>query len=106
MNVPSPIAKRIDWIDSERVRGLGGSCRRAPRGPRRGLSVSVPSIAPMVAERTSVCRVSFLRPSDQPAVAIRQLARWAQGRQPGPLLIETSGSTGRPKGVVLSRAVR
>jgi O-succinylbenzoic acid--CoA ligase len=47
--------------------------------------------------------VSFLRPSDEPSVAIRQLARWLDADDPAPLLIETSGSTGRPKGVVLSR---
>lgn len=48
-------------------------------------------------------RVSFLRPSDEPSVAIRQLARWLEDDDPAPLLIETSGSTGRPKGVVLER---
>ncbi len=47
--------------------------------------------------------MSFVRPSDDPAVAIRQLARWLEDDDPDPLLIETSGSTGRPKGVVLSR---
>jgi o-succinylbenzoate---CoA ligase len=50
-----------------------------------------------------VRRVSFLRPSDEPAVAIRQLSRWLEADTPDPLLIETSGSTGRPKGVVLPR---
>ena len=58
---------------------------------------------PMVAEPTSVRRVSFLRPSDEPSVAIRQLSRWLEADTPAPLLIETSGSTGRPKGVVLPR---
>jgi O-succinylbenzoic acid--CoA ligase len=47
--------------------------------------------------------VSFLRPSDEPAVATRQLSRWLEADTPAPLLIETSGSTGRPKGVVLPR---
>jgi O-succinylbenzoic acid--CoA ligase len=47
--------------------------------------------------------VSFLRPSDEPSVAIRQLSRWLEAETPAPLLIETSGSTGRPKGVVLPR---
>lgn len=47
--------------------------------------------------------MSFLRPSDEPAVAIRQLSRWLAADSPDPLLIETSGSTGRPKGVVIPR---
>jgi O-succinylbenzoic acid--CoA ligase len=47
--------------------------------------------------------VSFLRPSDEPSVAIRQLSRWLEADTPDPLLIETSGSTGRPKGVVVPR---
>lgn len=47
--------------------------------------------------------MSFLRPSDEPSVAIRQLSRWLEADQPDPLLIETSGTTGRPKGVVLPR---
>ncbi len=47
--------------------------------------------------------MSFLRPSDEPSVAIRQLSRWLEADNPDPLLIETSGSTGRPKGVVLPR---
>ncbi|MDT0183597.1 AMP-binding protein [Microbacterium sp. ARD31] len=47
--------------------------------------------------------MSFLRPSDEPPVAVRQLARWLEDDQPEPLLIETSGSTGRPKRVVLPR---
>ena len=47
--------------------------------------------------------MSFLRPSDEPSVAIRQLSRWLEADAPPPLLIETSGSTGRPKGVVLQR---
>jgi o-succinylbenzoate---CoA ligase len=47
--------------------------------------------------------VSFLRPSDEPSVAIRQLSRWLEADTPDPLLIETSGSTGTPKGVVLPR---
>jgi O-succinylbenzoic acid--CoA ligase len=47
--------------------------------------------------------VSFLRPSDEPSVAIRQLSRWLEADNPDPLLIETSGTTGRPKGVVLPR---
>lgn len=47
--------------------------------------------------------MSFLRPSDEPSVAIRQLSRWLEADAPAPLLIETSGSTGRPKGVVLPR---
>ncbi len=45
--------------------------------------------------------MSFLRPSDEPSVAIRQLSRWLEADNPDPLLIETSGSTGRPKRVVL-----
>ncbi len=50
--------------------------------------------------------MSFLRPSDEPSVAIRQLSRWLEADHPDPLLIETSGSTGRPKRVVLpQRAV-
>ncbi|WP_242497226.1 AMP-binding protein [Nocardioides oleivorans] len=48
--------------------------------------------------------MSFLRPSDDPAVAVRQLAQWLAADDPEPLLIETSGSTGRPKGVVLPRS--
>src|SRR6478609_5607501 len=52
---------------------------------------------------TSVGRVSFLRPSDEPSVAIRQLSRWLEADNPDPLLIETSGSTGAPKRVVLPR---
>ena len=51
----------------------------------------------------SVRPVSFLRPSDEPSVAIAQLARWLAADEPDPLLISTSGSTGEPKGVVLSR---
>ncbi len=47
--------------------------------------------------------MSFLRPSDEPSVAIRQLARWLEADNPEPLLIATSGSTGRPKGVVIPR---
>ncbi len=47
--------------------------------------------------------MSFLRPSDEPSVAARQLSRWLEADHPEPLLIETSGSTGRPKGVVLTR---
>ncbi|MCW2737039.1 AMP-binding protein [Nocardioides sp.] len=47
--------------------------------------------------------MSFLRPSDEPSVAIRQLSRWLETDTPDPLLIETSGSTGRPKGVVIPR---
>ncbi|MCF6380009.1 AMP-binding protein [Nocardioides KLBMP 9356] len=47
--------------------------------------------------------MSFLRPSDEPSVAIRQLSRWLEADNPDPLLIETSGSTGRPKRVVLPR---
>lgn len=47
--------------------------------------------------------VSFLRPSDEPAVAVAQLARWLDADSPELLLISTSGSTGRPKGVVLTR---
>jgi O-succinylbenzoic acid--CoA ligase len=47
--------------------------------------------------------VSFLRPSDEPPVAVRQLAQWLADDAPAPLLIETSGSTGRPKRVVLAR---
>jgi O-succinylbenzoic acid--CoA ligase len=47
--------------------------------------------------------VSFLRPSDEPALATRQLSRWLEADDPDPLLIETSGSTGRPKGVVIPR---
>lgn len=48
-------------------------------------------------------RVSFLRPSDEPSVAIRQLSRWLEADNPDSLLIETSGSTGKPKGVVIPR---
>lgn len=48
--------------------------------------------------------MSFLRPSDDAAVAIAQLAEWLEAVNPQPLLIETSGSTGQPKRVVLSRA--
>ncbi|GAA5134555.1 o-succinylbenzoate--CoA ligase [Alloalcanivorax gelatiniphagus] len=47
--------------------------------------------------------MSFLRPSDEPAVAVRQLSRWLEVDAPDPLLIQTSGSTGRPKGVVIPR---
>ncbi|WP_245734624.1 AMP-binding protein [Nocardioides exalbidus] len=47
--------------------------------------------------------MNFLRPSDDPAVAVRQLSEWLDAVDPEPLLIETSGSTGRPKGVVLTR---
>ncbi len=50
MKVPSPTAKRIDWTDSDRASGDGGSWRChqdcAP-GSRR---VSVPSIVLMLAE--------------------------------------------------------
>lgn len=47
--------------------------------------------------------MSFLRPSDEPSVAVAQLTRWLDADSPDPLLISTSGSTGQPKGVVLSR---
>ncbi len=47
--------------------------------------------------------MTYLRPSDEPAVAIRQLSRWLEAASPDPLLIQTSGSTGRPKGVVIPR---
>jgi O-succinylbenzoic acid--CoA ligase len=47
--------------------------------------------------------VTFLRPSDEPSVAIRQLSRWLESDNPDPLLIQTSGSTGKPKGVVIPR---
>ncbi len=47
--------------------------------------------------------MSFLRPSDEPSVAIRQLSRWLEADNPEPLLIETSGSTGEPKGVIIPR---
>lgn len=47
--------------------------------------------------------MSFLRPSDEPSVAIRQLSRWLEADNPDPLLIQTSGSTGEPKGVVIPR---
>ena len=47
--------------------------------------------------------MSFVVPSDDPAVAVDQLAGWLADSDPSPLLIETSGSTGRPKRVVLSR---
>ena len=47
--------------------------------------------------------MSFLRPSDEPSVATRQLSRWLEADNPEPLLIETSGSTGKPKGVVIPR---
>ena len=56
------------------------------------------------ARAASVRPVSFLRPSDDPAVACRQVADWLAAPEPEPLLIETSGSTGSPKRVVLSRA--
>lgn len=45
----------------------------------------------------------FLRPSDEPAVATRQLSRWLEADDPDPLLIQTSGSMGKPKGVVIPR---
>lgn len=48
--------------------------------------------------------MSFLRPSDDAAVAIAQLAEWLDADDPEPLLIETSGSTGEPKRVVLPRS--
>ena len=44
-----------------------------------------------------------LSPSDDPVVAIAQLAEWLAADAPERLLIETSGSTGRPKRVLLSR---
>lgn len=47
--------------------------------------------------------MTFLRPSDEPSVAIRQLSRWLESDSPDPLLIQTSGSTGQPKGVVIPR---
>lgn len=47
--------------------------------------------------------MTFLRPSDEPSVAIRQLSRWLEADNPDPLLIQTSGSTGQPKGVVIPR---
>lgn len=47
--------------------------------------------------------VSSLRPSDDPAVAVAQLAGWLAAPEPPPLLIETSGSSGRPKRVLLPR---
>ena len=47
--------------------------------------------------------MTFLRPSDEPSVAIRQLSRWLEADHPDPLLIRTSGSTGAPKGVVIPR---
>ena len=47
--------------------------------------------------------VRFLRPSDEPSVAVAQLTRWLEADSPEPLLIATSGSTGEPKRVVLSR---
>ena len=47
--------------------------------------------------------MTFLRPSDEPAVAVRQLSRWLEAEHPDPLLIQTSGSTGAPKGVVIPR---
>ncbi len=47
--------------------------------------------------------MTFLRPSDEPAVAIRQLSRWLEAADPDHLLIQTSGSTGEPKGVVIPR---
>ncbi len=49
-------------------------------------------------------RVSSLRPSDDPAVAVAQLAGWLAADEAPPLLIETSGSSGRPKRVLLPRA--
>ncbi|WP_310529936.1 AMP-binding protein [Nocardioides sp.] len=48
--------------------------------------------------------MSLLRPSDDAAVAIAQLADWLEAAEPAPLLIETSGSSGQPKRVVLSRS--
>ena len=48
--------------------------------------------------------MEFLRPADDPAVAITQLAAWLEAAEPVPLLISTSGSTGQAKRVVLSRA--
>ncbi len=47
--------------------------------------------------------MDFLRPSDDPSVAIAQLSRWLEQSTPPPLLISTSGSTGEPKRVVVSR---
>lgn len=47
--------------------------------------------------------MEFLRPSDDPAVAVDQLQAWLEADEPARLLIETSGSTGRPKRVVLTR---
>lgn len=48
--------------------------------------------------------MSFLRPSDDPTVAVGQLGEWLAADDPAPLVIETSGSTGRPKRVVLLRS--
>lgn len=48
--------------------------------------------------------MTFLRPSDEPSVAIRQLSRWLEADNPDPLLIQTSGSTAKPKGVVIPRS--
>lgn len=47
--------------------------------------------------------MSFLRPADDPTVAVPQLRAWLEAERRSRLLIETSGSTGRPKRVVLSR---
>ena len=47
--------------------------------------------------------MEFLRPSDDPALAVAQLQAWLEASDPEQLLIETSGSTGRPKRVLLSR---
>lgn len=47
--------------------------------------------------------MTFLRPSDDPATAIAQLAQWLAADDPERLLLETSGSSGQPKRVVLSR---
>jgi hypothetical protein len=57
MNVPSPTAKRMDWIDSDRASGLGGSCRCHHDCLCVGVWVVVPSdvcgwsIAPIMTER-------------------------------------------------------
>lgn len=47
--------------------------------------------------------MEFLRPSDDPAIAVAQLQAWLESSDPERLLIETSGSTGQPKRVLLTR---
>ena len=85
-NAPSPVAKRIDWNDSRRARGLGGSIR--------SIQVGTDAIVPSM---TSVRRMLF-------SPTVDELDAWlAQPAEPEPIVVETSGSTGQPKRVVLSR---